>query len=262
MKEQSQVFNNGNENEKGQQFLNSAGFLGKVFFYLFIGLLISAAICLGMSYALFYAFGKVTTDTAVESVLMTYFGIMIVCGIGLLILTIIISLRRFKMHNIIVPYILYCVFMGGLLSGFLLFVGNPYIIGSALAITSVLFLTMCIFGFLYKGKLGWVFGLLLGGAVSMGLLFLVNMFLFPIAFGVESAFDAYCTIYWIMEAIFFLMIMVSTALDMYNIRKISESGSDQTNLALYCALNLYSDFIMIFIRVVYFLILVSGKRDN
>ena len=48
---------------------------------------------------------------------------------------------------------------------------------------------------------------------------------------------------------------------MYRIRKIAEGGSGSNNLALYCALNLYSDFIVIFLRVLYFVLIASkGNR--
>jgi FtsH-binding integral membrane protein len=257
---ESQVFNNGEES-KSSQVLSSAGFLGKTFLYMFLGLLISAAICLGLSNLLYYTLSQ-GSSTVSDQTFGTYLTILIISAIGLLILSIVISVKQIKMHNILVPYILYCVFMGVLLSSLVVFVGDPNILGTALGISSIIFLTMCLFGFLYKGKLGWVFGLLIGGAISMGVLFLVNLFLFPLAFGVSSAFDAYCTIYWISEGIFFVMIMVSTFLDMYNIRRIGESGADQTNLSLYCALNLYSDFIMLFIRVLYFLILAGGRKND
>jgi len=263
MKEKSQVFNSGNEKEeKSFEFLHSASFLGKVFLYMFLGILVSALICLGVSNLLYYTLSNGNVQNISDETFFTYIGILVVSGIALLILSVVISFRRYKMHNILIPYILYCVFMGILLSSLVVFIGNPNLLGIALGITSVIFLTMCLFGFLYKGRLGWVFGLLIGGAISLALLFVVNLFLFPLAFGVQSAFDAYCTIYWISEGIFFIMIMISTFIDMYNIRRISESGGDQTNLALYCALNLYSDFVMLFIRVVYFLLRATGRRNN
>jgi len=257
---ESQVFSNG-EDSKANNFLSSTGFLGKTFLYLFLGLLISAVICLGLSNFLYYTLSNGSQEVTTET-FTTYMFLLVISGLGLLILSIIISVKRVKMHNILIPYILYCILMGVFLSSIVVFIGNPNILGTALGISSIIFLTMCLFGFLYKGRLGWVFGLLIGGAISMGVLFLVNLFLFPLAFNVSSAFDAYCTVYWISEGIFFLMIMISTFLDMYNIRRISESGVDQNNLSLYCALNLYSDFVMLFIRVLYFLILAGGRKND
>jgi len=260
MSEKSQVFNNGDD-KQGSTFVQSAGFIGKVFLYMFFGLLISAVSCLGASYALFYGLSNGSTEI-MESQMMTYLIILMVSGVLLLILSLFISFRRMSMKNITVPYILYALLMGIMLSGLVVFVGDPNLLAMTLGITSLMFLIMCLFGYLYKGKGTWVVGMMVGGLVSIGVLFVVNLFLFPFAFHVESAFDAYCTIYWIIEAIYIVIILISTAIDMWNIRKISQSGAGSNNVAMYCALNLYSDFIILFIRILYFVILAGGNRKD
>jgi|SRR5574344_290797 len=74
--------------------------------------------------------------------------------------------------------------------------------------------------------------------------------------------DISLTIYWIIEGIFVVLIIISTFLDMYNIKKIASYGSSDNNIALYCALNLYGDFIILFIRVLYFVMLAGGRNKD
>ncbi len=254
MSQNSQVFNN---DSGSNAFLESGAFIAKVFLYMFLGLLLSALVCVGLSALFYYQIG-----VGDEAFFGTYLTIMIVSGLGLLITSFVISFKRIRMKNILVPYILYVIFMGALLSSFVFYVQDPYIIGISLAITSLIFLVTCLSAAIFKGRLGWLYGLLFGGLLTMGILCLVNLFLFPFAFHVQSAFDASMTIYWIIEGIFLVMIIISTFIDMYNIKKIASYGGDNSNLAIYYAMNLYSDFVMIFIRILYYVILIFGGRNR
>ena len=255
MEEKSQVFNNGSSSNNS--ILESGAFIAKVFLYMFLGLLISALVCVGLSVLFVNAIG-----VGDQTFLGTYITIMSISGIGLLITSFVISFRRIEMKNILVPYILFVIFMGALLSSFVFYIRNPYIIGISLAITSLIFLVTCLSALIFKGNLGWLYGLLFGGLSTMGILCLVNLFLFPWAFSVPSAFDASMTIYWVIEGIFIVMIIISTFIDMHNIKKIASYGGANSNLAMYYAMNLYSDFVMIFIRVLYFVILLFSGRDR
>lgn len=255
MGQQSQVFNN--DQGSSNAFLESGAFIAKVFLYMFLGLLVSALVCIGLSSLFYYQIG--VGDNSFSG---TYLTIMIVSALGLLITSFVISIKRIEMKNILVPYILYVIFMGALLSSFVFYIKNPYIIGITLAITSLIFLVTCFSALIFKGRLGWLYGLLSGGLLTMGILCLVNLFLFPWAFSVQSAFDASMTIYWIIEGIFLVMIIISTFIDMYNIKKIASYGGANSNLAMYYAMNLYSDFVMIFIRILYYVIIVFGGKDR
>ena len=255
MEEKSQVFNNGSSSNNA--ILESGAFIAKVFLYMFLGLLISALVCVGLSVLFVNAVG-----VGDQAFLGTYITIMSISGLGLLITSFVISIKRIEMKNILVPYIVFVIFMGALLSSFVFYVKNPYILGISLAITSLIFLATCLSALIFKGNLGWLYGLLFGGLTTMGILCLVNLFLFPWAFSVKSAFDASMTVYWVIEAIFVVLIIVSTFIDMYNIKKIAAYGGGNSNLAIYYAMNLYSDFVMIFIRVLYFIILAFSGRDR
>ena len=66
---------------------------------------------------------------------------------------------------------------------------------------------------------------------------------------------------WIVSLLVFAFLMLITLYDVYRIKKIAENGAQQdNNLINYCAYILYSDYIAILIRVIYFLMLITGKR--
>ena len=62
---------------------------------------------------------------------------------------------------------------------------------------------------------------------------------------------------WIVTFASFGAIMLITAFDVWRIRRISESGQASKNLALYCAFNIYIDFIYMFMRIAMILSRVS-----
>ena len=64
-----------------------------------------------------------------------------------------------------------------------------------------------------------------------------------------------------MAAILIISLIVA-AIDAYNIKKILSQGEGNDNLVLYCAFTMYSDFIMIFIRVLYLLIIFTSRNRN
>ena len=56
--------------------------------------------------------------------------------------------------------------------------------------------------------------------------------------------------------------LISVATDCFNAKKMLENGQANDNLALYCAYIMYTDFIMIFFRVLYLLALISGDKKK
>ncbi|MFA6755855.1 MAG: Bax inhibitor-1 family protein [Bacilli bacterium] len=237
-------------------------FTVSVLLYMALALLITGAIGFGLGYFLNQLLNGATGDEQLtNNLFITYLIMLIVSGIGILVITIIMSFMTFKKKNVLVPYIIYAVFMGILFSSLVGFLDGSYLLSATFVVSAILFLVMCLFGYIFKGKIGWILGILIGACVVCGILCLVNLFLFPWALGVESAFDASCTIYWIIELVMLGVMLISTFVDMYRIRKIAESGEGSKNVAIYCALNLYTDFIAIFVRVLYIFMLISKKND-
>ena len=71
-------------------------------------------------------------------------------------------------------------------------------------------------------------------------------------------------VYWITDFVIFGIIFVITAIDINRVKKIAEMGgfSSNTNLAIYCAYTLYVDFINIFLRVLYYVMVSKSRKDK
>ena len=63
---------------------------------------------------------------------------------------------------------------------------------------------------------------------------------------------------------YFVFVILITTVDLYRIRSIAARGEASSNLALVCAFSLYTDFVYIFIRLLYFLVRIAaifGRRN-
>ena len=71
-------------------------------------------------------------------------------------------------------------------------------------------------------------------------------------------------IYWITDFVCFALILLCTALDIHNIKKIVQHTDfgNATALSVYLAFNLYTDFIRIFLYVLYYAAIIFGKNKN
>ena len=226
---------------------SSSGVLSfaKVFLYMFIGLAITAVVAMSLSAVIYYS----AVNGADANVLVnTYLGLMIASGISLLVLTFVINFVLLRgRHSILVPAIIYTVLMGVLLSSFCLLI-DWRILGLAFGITSGIFLLMTIIASLTKSNLSPLLMVGLGLIVGSLILSLVNWL-------IQSD-----TLMWIVTFAIFAAMMFITMFDIWNIKKISERGEMSTNISLYCAFSLYVDFIYIFIRIVYFLIIIFANK--
>lgn len=67
-------------------------------------------------------------------------------------------------------------------------------------------------------------------------------------------------LYWIISIGFFVVILLLTVVDLKRIQIIANNGGATNNVALMCALNLYVDFIYIFIRLLRLIVVVRNNR--
>lgn len=219
---------------------STARFMGKVFLYMFIGLLISAIFAGGTAALLLY----VLEPQFGEQGDWVYIWTMIGSAFGLLIVAIWANFGvfRHKTRLIYVPFILYSVFLGILCSSFVIFI-NIYDIAIAFGITCLCFATMGLVGFFSKASMKPFILVVIAVSIGLLLLTIVNCFLY---------FTNYVAWEWIDAIVtygFFGVIMLITMIDMHNIRKIAEKGEQSRNLVLYCAFTLYVDFVWILIKV-------------
>lgn len=221
----------------------------KVFLYMFIGLAITGGIATGLGYWVSSSYYANPNNDTIPTI---YLGLLIGSAIALLILMLIINfvILRGK-HSILIPGILYTVVMGVLLSSLTIFAGKDEwsMIGMAFGITAGIFLFMTLIALVTKGNMSSMATLGIGLIVGSIILGLVNLLL-------RSS-----VLYWIVSFAIFAALMFITMYDIWRIKKISEQGQMSNNVALYCAFVIYVDFINIFLRILYFLILIFGKKN-
>ena len=237
-------------------------FLSKVFGMMFICLLITTVVAAGFGYGFQMLLVKTATvdgDVIIfnEQVVTTLVATLIVSAIALLIMSFVLPITFMRgKHNIIVPLMIYVVLMGILLSAFT-FITDWVILVESFGITTLIFGTMALLGYISKGRLAGIGVILLGLLIGAALLSLMNWVMILIG-GISQS---NITISWIVSLMIFAFLMLVTLYDVNRIKKIAESGATQNNnLVNYCAFILYSDFISILIRVIYFMMLISGRR--
>ncbi len=179
---------------------------------------------------------------------------MIVAVIAQLALSIFISFFTMrKGKSVLVPAILYSLVMGFMLSTFTTFISWS-VLGITFGITTSVFALMALLGFLTKGKATGLQLVISGlglGVLLMAGFNLIFMFVFP------SAFE---TIYWIISFAVFALIMFVTIFDIVQVKRIVQSGQASNNISMYLAFQLYLDFIMLLIRILYYVIIFSRRN--
>ena len=237
-------------------------FLTKVFGMMFLCLLITTVVAAGFGYGFQYLLVQTATNDGGSLVynqnLVTGLLVgLIVTIIALLIMSFVLPITFIRgRHNILVPLIIYVVLMGIMLSTFT-FLIEPIVLVESFGITSVIFGVMALLGYLSKGKLAGLGVILLGLLIGAGLLSLMNFLM--ILFGQVS--QANVTISWIVSFMIFGFLMLMTMWDVARINAIASRGYESgNNLIYYCAYILYSDFISILIRVIYYMAIITRRR--
>ena len=239
--------------------------IGRVYGYMFLGLLLTAVIAFGVGMAFnLWIFGTLNTaniDYTIENNInsqgvMALLVILIIAFIGIIAMSFVVHLVFFRgRHSVLTPAIIYCSLMGLALSSLVIFV--PWeILGITFLITAVMFGVMFLISWLTKGSLHFLGVIGIGLFMGAGILSLIGVVL-----ALTGALGAYMHLYWIISLISFAGMMFITIWDMWRIKEIAEQGSMNENLALYCAFTLYVDFIYLFMRILRFVIYFMGRRN-
>ena len=241
---------------------SKGAFLTKVFGMMFLCLLITTVVAAGFGYGFQYLLMKTAVvdgetlvlDQNLVTTLLVTLGISI---IALLVMSFVLPITFARgRHNILVPLMIYVVLMGIMLSTFT-FVFDWVILVESFGITSVIFGVMALLGYISKGRLAGIGTILIGLLIGALGLSLVNWLM--ILFGQVSETNVQLS--WIVSLLIFAFLMLVTLYDVNRIKKIAEAGMGQdNNLTYYCAYILYSDFIAILIRVIYYVAMITGRR--
>ncbi len=237
--------------------------IGKVYGYMFFGLLITAIVAIGVGLIFnLWIFGTLSISEDLGNIekingtgVIVLFITLIVSAIALFIISFVMHSRAFRDRPLQIPSLIYCLLMGTALSSLVMFVPWP-VLGITFAITSGIFGIMFLISYFSKGSLNALgmigFGLFIGAAILglIGWIFMLTGFL-----------GAYIHLYWIISLLSFAAIMFITIWDMWRIKKIAEEGSMSDNLVLYCAFTLYVDFIYIFLRVLRIVLYFTSRRN-
>lgn len=233
-------------------------FLSKVFGMMFLCLLITTVVAAGLGYGSMYLLMSTAVDGVYnESILTGMIITIIVSAIALLVMSFVLPITFIRgKHNIIVPLMIYVVLMGILLSMFT-WAFEPIILVESFGITALVFGLMALLGFLSKGKLAGIGVIMLALLIGAGLLALINWIMI-IAGGVK---EENIMISWIVSFAVFAFLMFMTMWDVARINQIASRGmSSGNNLIYYCAYILYSDFIALLIRVIYYVAMFTRRR--
>lgn len=230
--------------------------IAKVFLYMFGALFITAAVAFGVGALVSYNLLTSTTESGQIAVTTPYLIALIVSAILLFVDMLVINFVTLRgKHTILVPGIIYATLVGVLFS-FLTIVVDWRILGMAFGITAFIFLLMSVIAFLSKGSMSPLLLLGFGLLIGSGLLALFN-WIFILATGMPNS-----VLYWVVTFAIFAAIMLISIYDIWRIKKIAEAGAMNNNIALYCAFNIYVDFINIFIRILFFLLMILGKAKR
>lgn len=213
----------------------------KVFGWMALALLVTVVVAGGGAAFLVYVVPKIADSNLAASI---YLGVLIAASILQVVLIIAIQLlgvfRRQK--STLVPFMTYAVCMGILLSSIVAFVDLGSLI-LAFGATCICFGSMALIGIMTKGNMRVPLMVALGAILGAGFLALFN-FIYGLATGASIGMVG-----WLVSGLVFFFLMVITAIDVNNIKKIAQSSELTRNLAIYCAFQLYYDFIMMFIRI-------------
>lgn len=228
-------------------------FIGKTFLYMFVALLITIAVSVGVGLLFTHLFTTSYTDNQFVGNIGAYLVLLIASAIGLLVVGIWFSVSAIRgKHSLWVPFIIYSILMGALLSFFTIFVSWD-VLAISFGITTVAFGGMALIGLLSKRDLNFLAIVAMGLGIGILVLALTNTlfyFLAPVLFSWN---------YVLIQGLILLLVMIITIIDTWRVKKIAERGEANENLALYCAFNLYIDFIQLLIRVIY-IVLIAKRR--
>ena len=233
-------------------------FIGMVFLYTFIALAITAVVAAVVGAVFSSAICPIdayTYEVIDFNKLMPYVYLLIGSMIAYIPIIIWIHVVSFRGRGRLdIPFVIYAIIMGVLISSFTMFV--PFhLIAISFGLTCLVFGGLSLIALLSKKDLSFL------GLVGMGILFgallvslfnLIWMLVFPASFNM---------LYWVVSFAIFGAMMLITIYDVYRVKQIAQRGEHSTNIALYCAFSLYVDFIYLFIRILLIVVQLFGRRS-
>lgn len=236
--------------------------LARVFGYLSLGLFVTAAVAFGLSLLFVSTIGKVGEDME-GPVFATYLVLLVISFVANLIVSIALSFSLRKAFTgapstkLKALYLLYAGLMGVMASSILVAGIDFWVIGEAFAITAISFGVMFLIGRYSKANLN-----ILGAVASAFVMTIVlSLLVFSLVSLITGVSFYSLTLDIAVSLILSVFVLILVAVNSYNMKHLIESGSMSRTMELYFAVDMYCDFMIVFIRVLRILILVAGRRD-
>lgn len=226
--------------------------LARVYGYMGIALAITAAVAVLVAWLFSAHVNSAQSLQQRNGWVYAFFTVVGVSALAVIILSIVMPVRLARgKRSLWVPFILYAIFMGALLSVVLVAGISWAIIGEAFGISAAAFLIMFFIG--YFAKKDFSLGAYIGISIlSMAMLLIAFWLIFGILSGGLDKLAVY-RLDMIYSGIVCLIMLIFIAIDGYRIKEIARRGSATNNVFLFCAYMMYSDFIALLIRVIYIL---------
>lgn len=242
-----QVYSNRQEKVRPSEVTNVNGskFIGATFLYLTLALVITFATVAGLGALLRYALFNGNTQSG------EVFAKFFIAGIILYIPVMIwVNIAACRQGRTVGPaFFVYSIVMGVLLSPICLL--DMWTIIISFGATCLSFAVMALIAWTTKKDLS--------GLAVFGFSLLIGAFVLSLFNIIIYLFVGFQPLYWLVSFLFFFAILILTVVDLNRVKRIAQSGMATNNLAIWCALNLYVDFIYIFIRI---LAIVASIRNK
>ena len=243
-----ETLQNSRVSDNERAVLTGTKFIGATFLYFALALLVTFAVVAGLGFLL-SANGDAITSEANLNTFLTIYIVAIIAYIPILIWVHIAARRNGR--SVGVGFFVYSIVLGVIIAPAVLLVPIEAVL-IAFGSTVLAFAIMALIAWTSKKDLSGLavvgFGLIIGAFI----LSLVNLIFYFIV-GFEP-------LYWLVSFLFFIAIILFTLFDLKRVQEIALNGGAERSVAFVCALNLYVDFIYIFIRLLRIVVMIMGNR--